>query len=154
MSVSKNIKNLTAAAMCLALCMLLPFITWQNVMVGNMFSLMHIPVLLCGFICGPLYGAAVGFIAPLLRHFTLGSPPMPICIAMAFELAVYGAATGCLYKLLPKKGLFVYVSLVSAMLANTAVIGFGLAIYDNRPAALVAGILAAALAIITWRAER
>ena len=45
--------------------------------------------------------------------------------------------------------------LICAMLANTAVIGFGLAIYDNRPGALTAGMLAAALAIIiTWRAER
>jgi hypothetical protein len=45
--------------------------------------------------------------------------------------------------------------LISTMLANTAVIGFGLAIYDNRTGALTAGILAAALAIfITWRAER
>jgi len=45
--------------------------------------------------------------------------------------------------------------LISAILANTAVIGFGLAIYDSRREALTAGILAAALAIIiTWRAER
>ena len=45
--------------------------------------------------------------------------------------------------------------LISGILANTAVIGFGLAIYDNRPGALTAGILATALAIyITWRAER
>jgi hypothetical protein len=45
--------------------------------------------------------------------------------------------------------------LISAILANTAVIGFGLAIYDNRREALTAGILATVLAIIiTWRAER
>jgi len=45
--------------------------------------------------------------------------------------------------------------LISAILANTAVIGFGLAIYDNRREALTAGILAVVLAIIiTWRAER
>ena len=45
--------------------------------------------------------------------------------------------------------------LISAILANTAVIGFALAIYDSRLEALTAGILAAALAIIiTWRAER
>ena len=45
--------------------------------------------------------------------------------------------------------------LVSGILANTAVIGFALAIYDYRFEALIAGILAAALAIsITWRAER
>ena len=45
--------------------------------------------------------------------------------------------------------------LISTMLANMAVIGFGLAIYDNKHGALTAGIIAATLAmIITWRAER
>jgi len=44
--------------------------------------------------------------------------------------------------------------IIAAMLANTAFIGFGLAIYGNRTGALTAGVLAAALAIIiTWRAE-
>jgi len=45
--------------------------------------------------------------------------------------------------------------LISGILANTAVIGFGLAIYDNRYGALTAGVLAVTLAIIiTWRAEQ
>ena len=51
-----NTKNLilkmTYSAMCIALAMLLPFLTWQDVTLGNMFSLMHIPVFLCGFLCG------------------------------------------------------------------------------------------------------
>lgn len=85
---------------------------------------MHIPVLICGFFCGPWYGMAVGFIAPLLRFLLFGMPPIiPIGIAMSFELATYGFVSGFLYKLLPKKKPYVYVSLISAMLLGRIVWG-------------------------------
>ena len=45
-------------------------------------------------------------------------------------------------------------SLLAGTLSNIFVIGFGLAIYESRPLALVAGILAISLAIaLVWRAE-
>lgn len=45
--------------------------------------------------------------------------------------------------------------LIAGTLSNISVIGFGLAIYESRPLALVAGILAIGLAImLAWRAER
>ena len=37
---------------------------------------------------------------------------------MAFELAVYGLCAGLLYKLLPKKAIFTYISLISAMISG------------------------------------
>ena len=45
-------KNLMVAAMCAALCVVLPmaFHAIQNA--GSIFLPMHIPVLLCGFLCG------------------------------------------------------------------------------------------------------
>jgi hypothetical protein len=77
---------------------------------------MHIPVLLCGFFCGGPWGLVVGFIAPLLRSFTLGMPPMfPTAFCMAFELATYGFVAGYLYNKLPKKKINVLISLVIAM---------------------------------------
>ena len=79
----------------IALGILLPFITFQNQKLGQILCLMHIPVLLCGFICGPYYGLATGFITPLLRSVILGMPPMfPVALAMAFELAGYGLLSG------------------------------------------------------------
>lgn len=117
-------KKIVAAAICLALCMVLPFFTAQNQQLGNAICLMHFPVLLCGFICGWQYGALVGFVAPLLRYLVFGMPPlMPVGVAMAFELAVYGLITGLLYKLLPKKIPYLYVSLVSAMILGRVVWG-------------------------------
>ena len=111
----KNMLRLTYSAVCLALCLVLPFLTGGIPQIGKALSPMHIPVLLCGFICGPLWGAAVGVIAPLLRSVLFQSPPMfPVAISMAFELAVYGVATGIIYKLLPKKFSYIYVTVRAA----------------------------------------
>lgn len=95
--VKKYIRNLTLSAMFLALGIVLPFLTGQIPQVGNMLLPMHIPVLLCGFICGWQHGALVGFVTPLLRYTLFGMPPMPVGIAMAFELAAYGLIVGFLY---------------------------------------------------------
>ena len=59
---------------------------------------MHIPVILCGLICGWQYGLVVGFILPFLRYVMFGMPLLfPTGIAMAFELATYGMAVGLFY---------------------------------------------------------
>lgn len=118
-----HLRKLVYSAMFLAIAFVLPFLTANNQQLGNMLSLMHLPVLFCGFICGWPWGLLVGFIAPLLRSFTLGAPPLMIAIPMAFELAVYGCATGLLYKLLPKKIGFYYVDLVAAMVLGRLVWG-------------------------------
>ena len=85
---------------------------------------MHIPVLICGFVCGWEYALIVGFVTPLLRSVTFGMPPLfPSAVAMAFELAAYGAFCGILYHLLPKKNSSVYISLIGAMILGRIVWG-------------------------------
>ena len=91
------VKNLVTAAMMMALGLVLPFLTGQIPEVGSMMLPMHLPVLLCGLICGWQYGGVVGFVLPLFRYMLFGMPPMPVGIAMAFELAAYGAVVGYLY---------------------------------------------------------
>ena len=119
-----RIQKLVIAAVCLALCMVLPFLTGQIPEIGSMLSPMHIPVLLCGFICGPAWAAVVGAFAPLLRFALFGMPPLfPTGVAMCVELATYGAVSGILYRLLPRKTVYVYVSLIAAMLAGRVVWG-------------------------------
>ena len=121
---SLQIRKLTYAALFLALAMVLPFITGQIPEIGKSLCPMHIPALLCGFLCGWPWGLAVGFIAPLLRSVVFGMPAMfPGAVAMAFELAVYGGLAGLLYRLLPRKKWSVYVALVAAMLAGRVVWG-------------------------------
>lgn len=121
---NESLRPLIGASICLALCLLLPFLTGQIPVIGNALSPMHIPVLLCGFLFGWKYGAAIGFIAPLLRFVLFGMPPlMPTGIAMAFELAAYGALTGLLYAKLPKRPANVYLALILSMLGGRVVWG-------------------------------
>ena len=121
---SLRTRKLVYAALYLAIAMVLPFITGQIPEIGAMLSPMHIPAVLCGFMCGWPWGLAVGFIAPLLRSFLFGMPAlMPTAVAMAFELAVYGAAAGLLYRLLPRKKWSVYAALVIAMILGRLVWG-------------------------------
>lgn len=122
-----SVRNLVLAALFLALALFLPFLTGQIPEIGNMISPMHIPVLLCGFVCGGPLGALVGAVAPLLRSALFGMPPMfPIAAAMAFELAAYGFLAGLLYKMLPKNTLSVYIALLLAMLGGRAVWGMAM----------------------------
>ncbi len=124
-----QIRRLTLTAMFIALGYLLPFLTGQIPQFGAMLSPMHIPALLCGFVCGWQYGLVAGAIMPLLRSATLGMPYIfPNAVAMAFELAAYGCAAGLLYRALPKHIAFVYVTLVLSMLIGRAVWGLASAV--------------------------
>lgn len=118
-----QIRKIVLAGLMIALGIILPFATGQIPQIGSMLLPMHIPVLLCGFICGWKYGLAVGFIVPLLRSMMFGMPPMMTAVAMAFELAAYGVITGLLYKVLPGKKMKVYISLIVAMLVGRIVWG-------------------------------
>jgi len=92
------IKKLVLSAMFLAIGIILPFFTGQIPQIGRMLLPMHIPVFLCGLICGGGYGAAVGFVLPLMRSMLFMMPPLyPTAIAMAFELAAYGFIIGIVY---------------------------------------------------------
>lgn len=94
----KPVFNLTLAAMFMAIGLVLPLLTGQIPQIGKMLLPMHIPVLLCGLICGWQYGLVVGFVLPILRSFIFGMPVLfPTGIAMAFELATYGLTIGLLY---------------------------------------------------------
>ena len=95
--------------------------------VGKIFLPMHIPVLLCGMICGPVWGGAVGFICPVISSAITGMPQMfPTGFSQMGELLVYGAVAGIMYKHILKKApelVRVYASLVSAMVAGRIVSG-------------------------------
>ncbi|MBO5432845.1 MAG: ECF transporter S component [Clostridia bacterium] len=96
---NKKLQNLVLSAMFLGLGLVLPFFTGQIPQIGNMLLPMHLPVILCGFICGWKYGLVVGAITPVLRSAVFGMPPMyPTAIAMAFELAAYGFLVGFLFR--------------------------------------------------------
>lgn len=121
----QNIKNMTLAALFLGLGLVLPMLTGQIPQIGSMLLPMHIPVFLCGLICGWQYGAAVGFILPLFRSALFGAPVFfPTATAMAFELMTYGLVAGLLYSRSRWQCIrALYRCLIIAMLTGRAVWG-------------------------------
>ena len=121
---SLQIRRLTYAALYLALAMVLPFVTGQIPEIGSALCPMHIPALLCGFMCGWPWGLAVGFIAPLLRSVLFGMPALfPGAVAMAFERAVYGGMAGFLRRKLPRRKGMLYAVLLISMIVGRLVWG-------------------------------
>jgi len=117
-------KTLVLSGVFIALGLVLPFLTGQIPQIGSKLLPMHIPVLLCGFVCGGFPGMLVGFIVPIFRSLLFGMPPMfPTAVAMSFELATYGLMTGLLYRALPKKTVSIYVNLVMSMIVGRIVWG-------------------------------
>lgn len=115
----QEIFKITLSAIFLAMAYVLPFLTGQIPQIGSMLCPMHIPVILCGLICGWKYGLVVGLVAPIFRSLTLGMPPLfPVALAMSVELAVYGLVSGFLYQMFPKNIVNIYLSLIVSMLVG------------------------------------
>ena len=80
-----NVKKICICAFCMALCCVLPP-AFHAVGLGAVFSPMHLPVLLCGLLCGWPYGAFCGVAGPLLSCLTTGMPSAARLLYMAPEL--------------------------------------------------------------------
>ncbi|MBR6705748.1 MAG: ECF transporter S component [Clostridia bacterium] len=116
--------RLTYSALYLAIAMVLPLITGQIPEIGKALCPMHIPALLCGFVCGWPWGLAVGLIAPVMRSVIFGMPAMvPGAVAMSFELAVYGGVAGWLHSRLSDKPGMIWAELLAAMILGRVVWG-------------------------------
>lgn len=116
-------KKTVLSGVFLALCLMLPFFTGQIPQIGSMLSPMHIPVFICGLVCGWPYAAIIGFTAPLLRHGMFSMPPLITAVAMAFELFAYGGFTALFSKMLPENTANIYVSLILSMVLGRFVWG-------------------------------
>ena len=129
-TIKQTLKNLTLAAMFLAAGLVLPFVTGQIPQIGSMLLPMHLPVLMCGLVCGWKYGLVVGFILPLMRSVLFGMPPMfPTAVAMAFELASYGGLAGFFYGRSKWKCVIaLYRALLAAMIGGRLVWGGGMVV--------------------------
>ena len=132
------VKNMTLAAMFMAIGLLLPILTGQIPQFGNMMLPMHIPVILCGLICGWKYGMVVGLILPGFRYLLFGMPPLfapfppfhPIMIPMIFELATYGFLAGFLYQRSRWQCVIaLYRSMIIAMIGGRIVLGLVMALH-------------------------
>ncbi len=120
---NKTVENIVYTAMFISLGVVLPFITAYVPNLGKMLLPMHIPVLLCGIICGAKYGFFCGSILPIFRSLLLAAPPLyPDAIVMTFELAAYGTAIGIMYRRSKlRQPLKIYVCLILSMLLGRLV---------------------------------
>ena len=112
--------RLVVASLCLAAGLVLPFLTGQIPLIGNMLLPMHIPVFVCAFCCKKTYGALVGLVLPLLRSFLFTKPELfPDAIGMAAELCVYGFVAAWIFEVLHRRKVWaIYASMIPAMIAG------------------------------------
>ena len=120
-----TINKLIITALCIALCTVLPQVFHAIPNAGSIFLPLHIPVLMCGLICGWQYGAVCGITGPVISSLLMGMPGIAMLPAMVVECAVYGFVSGLLSRTVRtgKRIADTYISLVAAMLAGRVVAG-------------------------------
>ena len=125
-----SVKRITLCAVCIALCYVLP-IAFHSVGLGGILSPMHIPVLLCGLVCGGGYGFVCGIIGPVVSSLLSGMPPLLMLVRMIPELCCYGLCAGIAMKRIRtgRAVADVYISLAIAMVAGRIVGGIATAIF-------------------------
>ena len=117
-------------AVCIALCVVLPQAFHAIPNAGSIYCPMHIPVLLCGLICGWQYGLLCGIAGPLVSALITGMPPAAVLPGMLVECAAYGALTGLMMQLVHTKKVYpdLYISLLVAMLGGRIISGIAKAL--------------------------
>ena len=122
-----TLRNMVFSAMFITIGLLLPLLTGNIAEWGKSLCPMHLPVLICGAVCGWQWGMAVGFITPLLRSMLFSMPIMyPTAVCMAFELAAYGLVIGLMLKCISGRTdrlASIYISLTVAMLLGRVILG-------------------------------
>lgn len=120
-----HIKRLVMAAVCVALCVVLPIAFHSIPNAGQVILPMHIPVLLCGLLCSWPYGFLCGLLGPLLSSVITGMPPAAMLPSMMIECATYGCVAGLMLKFIRTKNIYadLYISQITAMLLGRVVAG-------------------------------
>jgi len=118
-------KLIVRTALFLALAVVFPIAFHQFGMAGRYFLPMHIPVLLAGFISGPISGAVTGLLAPGLSFVLTGMPPSYAVPLMTLELCLYGLTAGLFYY---KLRLNVYIALIISLVLGRIGFAIGLLI--------------------------
>ena len=121
-----QVKKSIITAACIALCVVLPMAFHALGPAGGHALLpMHIPVLLCGLICGWAFGLLAGIAGPLLSSLFTGMPGPAMLPSMMVELAAYGLAAGLLMYFIRTKKCYIdlYISLIAAMILGRALAG-------------------------------
>ena len=125
-----SVKKICICAICAAMCYVLPP-AFHAVSLGNLLSPMHLPVLLCGLVCGWPYGLFCGVLGPVLSFLLSGRPGPAMLVSMVPELCVYGLVTGLGMKLIRtgKTVPDIYLSLLPALVLGRVAGGAAQALF-------------------------
>lgn len=139
-----SVKLMTLGAVCVALCVVLPIAFHSIPDAGSVMLPMHIPVLICGMICGWPYGFICGLMGPLLSSALTGMPPVAYLPSMMIECGVYGLVSGLMLKFVHTKNTYLdlYAALIVAMLAGRVVSGIAKALIFTPGMAMSAWVTA------------
>lgn len=129
-----NVKKSIITAVCIALCYVIPLMFHGIQNAGSIFCPMHIPVFICGLICGWQYGLLCGIAGPALSSALSSMPPVAILPSMMVELAAYGTASGLMMKLVRTKSTYadLYISLIVAIVCGRVLAGLAKALIFAR----------------------
>ena len=125
-----SVRQLCICGICIALCYVLPM-AFHAVGLGSVLSPMHIPVLLCGLVCGGWYGMFCGLAGPVLSCILSGMPTAAALVFMIPELMVYGLVSGvCISWIRTGKTVAdLYIALAAAMLLGRIAGGIAKAMF-------------------------
>lgn len=125
-----SVKKACITSFCIALCYVLP-LTFHALGLGAAFSPLHLPVLLCGALCGWSYGAFCGVAGPVISSVLGGMPAAAQLPYMVPELVTYGLVTGllCRFVRTGRAAADLYLSLLPAMVLGRVVGGGAQALF-------------------------
>ena len=130
------VKKSIITAVCIALCYVVPLLFHGVQNAGRVFLPMHLPVFLCGLICGWQYGLLCGLAGPALSSLLTNMPPVAMLPSMMLELAVYGCVSGLMMRFIRTKNTYadLYISLIAALLCGRVVAGLMQALIFSKGA--------------------
>ena len=125
-----SVKKACICSICTALCYVLP-LAFHAIAAGSVLSPMHIPVLLCGLICGWQYGVFCGVAGPVISSLLSGMPSTVQLVYMIPELAAYGLFSGLFFKLLHTGHVYadLLLSMIPALILGRVAGGIARAIF-------------------------
>ena len=120
-----SIKRMTMTALCIALCVVVPMAFHVIPNAGSVMLPMHLPVLLCGLVCGWQYGLLCGILGPMVSSVLTGMPPAAVLPGMMVECGMYGCVGGLMMERIRTGSLYadLYISLPVAMLMGRVISG-------------------------------
>ncbi len=144
-------KKITIGGLLIALVLVLPsaFHLFGVPQPGQVFLPMHIPVLLGGFVLGPVFGLFIGTFSPLISSFLTGMPAVGRLPFMMVELAVYGFASGIIYQVFAKRKFGIYITLLASMISGRVAYALALFIAANLMGVQCGGPMAAITATVS-----